>query len=305
MAVKLKDFFYYSKTDRGLLIAALGLLFVIVVLHLVLPSPPQEREGAGELSAFRQEVERAHSSRRDGKKRYTRKFDKKPSAYSRKASFTLAALRLHSFDPNEADSAELAAMGLPTTAVRSLVHYRQRGGEYRTAESVQRLYGMSDSLFVRLQPYLRLPEPQASPAVERYPVAEKYPAGTRIDLNTADTTQLKKIPGIGSGIARAIVGYRERLGGFYAVEQLAEVRYVTPQMYEWFMVEEPSLRPLRVNHDKLERLKSHPYLNYYQARDIIAERNARGDIKSLSRLSTYKDFTEKDFERLKPYLDFD
>lgn len=44
--------------------------------------------------------------------------------------------------------------------------------------------------------------------------AYKYPEGTLVDLSEADTTELKKIPGIGSGIARMIVAYRKRLGGF-------------------------------------------------------------------------------------------
>jgi competence ComEA-like helix-hairpin-helix protein len=139
----------------------------------------------------------------------------------------------------------------------------------------------------------------------QYPRAEKYPAGTQLDLNTADTTELKKVPGIGSGIARAIVNYRERLGGFYEVKQLAELKMVTPELLTWFIVSHPQVQKLRLNHDKLDRLRAHPYLNYYQARKIIDERNARGDIKSLSRLSNYKEFTEKDFERLQPYLDFD
>jgi competence ComEA-like helix-hairpin-helix protein len=304
--MKLKEFLYYSRTDRGLLIAALGLLFLIIVLRLAMPSKSTPSGGAGELSAFRQEME---DSAAKPKRTYARKVY--PSHGRRgpgKAPFTLASLRLHPFDPNQADSAELAAMGLPVTAVRSLVHYRQQGGSYRSARSVQRLYGMSDTLFARLQPYLRFPEEETdkeAPRALSYTPAEKYPAGTQIDLNTADTTELKKIPGIGSGIARAIVGYRERLGGFYDVTQLAEVRFATPEMQQWFVVSQPPSRLIRLNHDKLDRLRAHPYLNYYQARDIIAERNARGDIKSLSRLSLYKSFTEKDFERLKPYLDFD
>jgi competence ComEA-like helix-hairpin-helix protein len=323
MDLKMRKLFYYSKTDRRLLFAAFGLLLLIVALRIVLPSQPKSRsEEAEELSAFQQEMEAQKGRKKYGPSaRYGKYGTQKYSRYNgaRRTPFTLAALNLHPFNPNQADSTELAAMGLPTSAVRSLVHYREKGGQFRTVESLQRLYGMSDSLYQCLRPYIQLPAPRNSaypiasahsasrdslPALA-YTPAEKYPAGTVVDLNTADTTELKKIPGIGSGIARAIVNYRERLGGFYAVAQLADVRYTTPEMQQWFKVSQPALRPIRVNHDKLDRLRAHPYLNYYQARDILAERSARGDIKSLSRLSLYKDFTEKDFERLKPYLDFD
>ncbi|EKC54292.1 hypothetical protein LEA_15930 [human gut metagenome] len=64
--------------------------------------------------------------------------------------------------------------------------------------------------------------------------AYKYPEGTLVDLSEADTTELKKIPGIGSGIARMIVAYRKRLGGFYDTVQLKEVNYVDEDMLKWF-----------------------------------------------------------------------
>jgi competence ComEA-like helix-hairpin-helix protein len=324
----MKDFFYYNKTDRRLLLGAFGLLFVVLVLRFAKPSPGRVEKDR-ELAAYEQEMARQDSLKRSGYGRYKHQGYGRyrgdgyagGTSASRKAPFTLDALRLSPFDPNQADSAQLAGMGLPVPVIHSIIHYREKGGTYRTAESVQRLYGMSDSLFARLRPYLQFPAAGgssassfASSSVSRtaadtvrrvaYVPMEKYPAGTCIDLNTADTTELKKIPGIGSSTARAIVTYRERLGGFYAVEQLAEVRLATPEMQQWFKVEHPTLRILRVNHDKLNRLMAHPYLTYSQARDIIAEREARGDIKSLSRLSTYKEFTEKDFERLLPYLDF-
>ena len=63
---------------------------------------------------------------------------------------------------------------------------------------------------------------------KEYVKAFKYPEGTLVDVNSADTAELKKIPGIGSGIAGGIVRYRERLGGFYALIQLEEVKHVTP-----------------------------------------------------------------------------
>jgi competence ComEA-like helix-hairpin-helix protein len=306
----MNKFFYYDKTDRRLLALALGLLLVIVGLKICFPAFSwRPADDDAELSAFRHEMTAQDSLRRAGHyARYPRRPQGSRRSWSRPKPFTLASLRLQAFDPNQADSARLAAMGLPLYVVRSLTHYRQRGGVFRTAESVHRLYGMTDSLFACLQPYLQFPveaDTAASAVAVVYVPAEKYPAGTLVDLNTADTTELKKIPGIGSGIARAIVGYRERLGGFSSVEQLAEVRFVTPQMQQWFTVRQPVQRRIRVNHDRLDRLRAHPYLDYYQAKAIITERNARGEIKSLSRLSLYKEFTEKDFERLSPYVDFD
>ena len=133
----------------------------------------------------------------------------------------------------------------------------------------------------------------------------KYPEGTQIDVNSADTIELKKIPGIGSGIAGSIVRYRERLGGFYALNQLEEVKHVTPDLLKWFKLENDSIRKVEINKVGLDKLRAHPYLNFYQAKIIIEHRRTKGAIKSLSQLALYEEFAEKDLNRLSAYISFD
>ena len=140
---------------------------------------------------------------------------------------------------------------------------------------------------------------------KEYVKAFKYPEGTLVEVNSADTTELKKIPGIGSGIAGGIVRYRERLGGFYALSQLEEVKHVTPELLKWFKLENVSSRKLEINKASLDRLRAHPYLTFYQAKVIVEHRRKKGQIKSLSQLALYEEFTEKDLERLSAYISFD
>ena len=140
---------------------------------------------------------------------------------------------------------------------------------------------------------------------KEYVKAFKYPEGTLVEVNSADTTELKKIPGIGSGIAGGIVRYRERLGGFYALSQLEEVKHVTPELLKWFKLENDSIRKLEINKASLDKLRAHPYLTFYQARVIVEHRRRKGQIKSLSQLALYEEFTEKDLVRLSAYVSFD
>ena len=133
----------------------------------------------------------------------------------------------------------------------------------------------------------------------------KYPEGTKVDLNRADTTELQQVPGIGSGIARMIVAYRNRLGGFYTVDQLKEIEYVEDGLLKWFTVTTDSIRRIPVNRAGLDRLRNHPYLNFYQAKVIVEYRRKRGKLTSLSQLSLYEEFTEKDLQRLSHYLSFE
>ena len=299
-----KDFFYYTKSERRAVYAlCIGIALLLVAIWMVPDTSKSllaETPGVDSvaLKSFEKEVQSKSYSKRE-KKRFV----------AEEIPMSLTA-----FDPNMADSIELSRLGLPVYVVRNILKYRQKGGRFKTPESFSRIYGLEPDLFERLKPYIRIAEPKVAEAkkVDTITVRKvvekkvfKYPEGTLVDVNGADTTELKKIPGIGSGIAKAIVSYRSRLGGFYALEQLAEIEYMTPTLMKWFKLEEPVVRPLKVNEAGLETLRSHPYLNFYQAKVIIEHRRKKGKLKSLSQLSLYEEFTEKDLERLSAYLKFD
>ena len=223
-------------------------------------------------------------------------------------------IQLFSFDPNKADSIELSSLGLPSYVVRNVLKYREKGGRFRTADSFSKIYGLTEKQFNTLKPYIRIaqtdtPKKEKMDTMVAVVIPErkvfKYPEGTLVDVNVADTAELKKIPGIGSGIAKAIVAYRNRLGGFYSLSQLEEIDYVTPELLKWFKLEGGTIRKLDINRWGLDKLRSHPYLNFYQAKVIIEHRRKRGEIKSLSQLSLYEEFTEKDLIRLSAYVSFD
>lgn len=223
-------------------------------------------------------------------------------------------IQLFSFDPNKADSIELSSLGLPSYVVRNVLKYREKGGRFRSADSFSKIYGLTEKQFNTLKPYIRIaqtdtPKKEKMDTMVAVVIPErkvfKYPEGTLVDVNVADTAELKKIPGIGSGIAKAIVAYRNRLGGFYSLSQLEEIDYVTPELLKWFKLEGGTIRKLDINRWGLDKLRSHPYLNFYQAKVIIEHRKKRGEIKSLSQLSLYEEFTEKDLIRLSAYVSFD
>lgn len=302
-----KDFFYYSKSERK---AVFALSFLIVCLLVaILLAPEKETVIVEEPLAenVRTETDKveADSFQRVVEHREKKAVIKKTEAPSRKVV-------LAPFDPNLADSIELLDLGLSPYVARNVLRYREKGGRFRTPESFARIYGLTEDQFETLRPYIRISESfrQKTDTLtyvrrDTFAVVYKYPKGTLVDVGVADTTELKKIPGIGSGISKAIVGYRNRLGGFYSLEQLREVRFVTPEMMEWFKLDSISIRPLPVNRAGLDRLRNHPYLNFYQAKVILEHRKKHGEIKSLSQLSLYEEFTEKDLKRLSAYFSFD
>ncbi len=121
----------------------------------------------------------------------------------------------------------------------------------------------------------------------------------------ADTAELKKIPGIGSGIARLIVGYRQRLGGFYQIEQLKDIHLDVRQLQTWFSIKPEDIRRINLNRSSVDRLRSHPYINFYQAKAIVEYRKKKGSLTSLKPFTLYEEFTEADLERINHYVCFE
>lgn len=215
------------------------------------------------------------------------------------------------FDPNTADSVQLWRLGLQSWQIRNIYKYRARGGVYRRKEDFARLYGLTVKDYRRLEPYIRISSdylPAASLVKEevrdtlRHPV--KIKDDERVVLNTADTTQLKRVPGIGGYYAGEIVRYGRRLGGYVSVDQLDEIDDFPAESKKYFVISHPEPVLLNVNQLSLQQLKRHPYLNFYQAKAILDYRRLHGPLKSLDDLRLSSDFSAADIARLKPYVCF-
>jgi DNA uptake protein ComE-like DNA-binding protein len=142
-----------------------------------------------------------------------------------------------------------------------------------------------------------------------YTRAEKFAEGTVVELNTADTTVLKKIPGIGSAFAKRIVGYRALLGGYYSVTQLSEVYGIDEERYvalqPWFSADPSLVKKLHINTIPQDSLQRHPYISYAQAKVIVQLRRQKGKLTGWENLQLLNEFTESDKTRLQSYLSFD
>ncbi|MBR1388106.1 MAG: helix-hairpin-helix domain-containing protein [Prevotella sp.] len=137
-----------------------------------------------------------------------------------------------------------------------------------------------------------------------YQPRHKISEGEHVVLNTADTTALMTVPGIGAYYAKRILQYGQRLGGYVSVEQLDEIDDLPAGVKRYFVVEQPSPRKLNVNQLSLNELRRHPYINFYQAKAITDYRRLHGPIKSLHDLRLSKDFPQEVIDRLSPYVDY-
>lgn len=231
------------------------------------------------------------------------------------------------FDPNTADSTQLLRLGLAPWQVRSIYRYRAKGGIFRQPSDFARLYGLTRKQYRELRPYIRI-SPDYLPAADyyaprrtgnnarsvdssatkapryTYTARHKLRPGEHIAINSADTTQLQKIPGIGSAYARMIIRYRERLGGFITMAQVLESGPVPESALRYITIDATQVRKLNINKLSLNQLRRHPYINFYQAKAICEYRRLHGPLHSLEELRFSPDFPPAQIERLQPYVTF-
>jgi len=129
-----------------------------------------------------------------------------------------------------------------------------------------------------------------------------------VELNTADTLTLQLLYGIGPTFSKRIVGYRDRLGGFVNKEQLLEVYGITPEQVDRMRpnitIDTSLLRKIQINSAGLKQLAKHPYIEYYQARDIIRLRQQGVHFTTVEDLRAVPSMADSTLDRLSPYLDF-
>lgn len=247
------------------------------------------------------------------------------------------------FDPNVADSTQLLRLGLAPFQVRSIYRYRAKGGRFSTKDDFRRVYRLTNEQWERLSPLIRidrryqlvdvpqntprtysshnkglsvadavvkssdeivdsaLPEPMPRPA---YPI--KLTGDETVDINTADSAQLCRVPGIGPYFSRKIVWYRQRLGGYVSTEQLLQIEDFPADAIAWMVVEDTAVvSKLAVNRLSTRKLMKHPYMGYYRAQEIADYRRVHGPIRDVETLKTLPHFTHGDIQRLLPYLSFE
>lgn len=129
------------------------------------------------------------------------------------------------------------------------------------------------------------------------------------DINLADTTELKKIKGIGSVLSARIIKYRDWLGGFTSKEQLKEVYGLKDSVLLSldtlaFIAKEFKPKSLRINTLPSNDIKKHPYVSYNLANALDAYKFQHGTISSIDDLKQIKLFDSVVLQKLSPYLDF-
>lgn len=339
--MKFKDIFYLQKKDRQALLTLLAIIIVCVSLTFLVQEKQNDAPVTSQLDSTNSNQEKDASSakihhaskshplysKEEGMVHELFPFDPNTASAEDFERLGLESWQARSIIrfrekggifSRPSDFARV--YGITKRTYEVLLPFIQIADDYKPAADFygKEGYGRSGRRYTpyyndREERYRRYAQDNTSPSEGKaegktgtkvYSYPHKLRANEHIEINGADTTLLMKIPGIGSYYASRIVRYRERLGGFASAQQLEEIDGLPESSIAYIKIDEQQIRKMNLNKLTLNQLKKHPYLNFYQAKEICDYRRLKGPLHSIEDLKLLKDFPPDEIERLKPYICF-
>lgn len=218
---------------------------------------------------------------------------------------------LRSFSLDTVSAAFLVEAGFSPRQAEVVLRYRDASGGIHSEEQFRRCYVVSEAMADRLVPYIvfTAAEPEhAAESVGDAAVGEESSPQPLVEINSADSAQLRSVRGIGEKSVTAIMRYRELLGGFYSVEQLAELDVVTESNYERILTQiccdSCKISKIDINFAGPKELMRHPYVSAKALRRIVKQRQLKGGWSGIGEMIDQNILSEEEAERLAPYLRF-
>jgi competence protein ComEA len=324
-----RRYFGFSRAEtRGFVLLLLLALAAAIAPVLLRPTDPEYLPAADQrqLDAWSRDLTaRLDSNRAAHDRAYAARYPaRRPTAGASRYP-AVPQVRLAPFNPNTLTAEGWEARGVPHFVAGRIVNYGQKAGGFRAKSQVQRIYGLPDSVYQRLAPFMQLPDALPGRDASAYVGSrqafgaggaslpgrlERKPAHLQpFDLNLADTTQLMQIKGIGRGSAKGLVKYRAELGGYVNENQLPDFFMLrdAPDLVDslrkyTFVAAGFAPRPVHVNSASFDELWPHPYVGKPLARLLVAYRRQHGPFAAPDDLRQLKLLKEENFVKLRPYV---
>jgi competence ComEA-like helix-hairpin-helix protein len=318
-----KEYLSFSKKERN----GIFILLSIIILCLVAPFlyPYFIKHKNYDHSAFDKEISQLKMQLADsssGKKYYSKNFDRDSyqDNYNKyhqplESNYINTTSELFYFDPNTASANDWKRLGVKDKTIATIQKYISKGGHFYKPEDLRKIWGINTQLQSRLIPYVQIANKQKqysnsynnqTDKPSAYTFTNKKPVLKTVDINLSDTSSFISLPGIGSKLAQRIITFREKLGGFYSVEQVKETYGLPDSTYikikPKLVLSNSAVKQININTASLEELKSHPYIRYNLANAFIQYRNQHGNFSSVADIKKIMIITDDVFNKVSPYL---
>ena len=312
---ELREYFSFTKKERVGIFVLIGLIIIVFIAPYFFSSPASKID-PGKLAQFQNEITQLKSLHADDSS-FERKEDHEENHNSHHAldysTHQEEKSSLFYFDPNTTSPEQWKRLGIGDRTIHTIQNYLTKGGKFRAAEDLNKIYGMRHKDYERLFPFVHIknisshePENHNDSNRRNISFVKKENNLRIIDINHADSVQLMSLPGIGSRLASRIIRFRERLGGFYAVGQLGEVYGLTDSVIKsiqpWLTLGKDSLHQVDINTANVGTLKQHPYIRWEIAKAIIQYRDQHGPFKKPEDLLQIDLITGEAFSKVSPYI---
>lgn len=214
------------------------------------------------------------------------------------------------FDPNTTTLQDWQRLGLNVRTSKTILNYVSKGGKFYRPEDLQRIWGLPEGFYEWVKDFIVIHSVEKRDSRQYDNSKPKYEREERkpvfVNVNNADTTALIALPGIGEKLSARIIAFREKLGGFYSVEQIGETYGLPDSTFQKIkgrlQVDANEIRKLNVNTATKDELKTHPYIRWKLANTIVEYRNQHGAFKDLEELKNIVLIDEALYGQLRPYL---
>lgn len=304
---------FFTKKER---IGITMLVFIIVVYVLApyiynllyKPQPPNHSQFEKEIAQLnvQEDSSSGYAKRNDA-------YDRVHYQPSAKNNYGKAGRdELFYFDPNTLSVDGWIRLGIRGKTAQTIHKYVSKGGKFYMPEDIGKIWGLHPDEVQRLLPYVRI-EQKPLAGYNKYPATEPYKTDTKtkysianVEINTADTTAFIALPGIGSKLAARIIAFREKLGGFYKIEQVAETYGLPDSAFQKIksklVTGSSNVKKININTATVDELKAHPYLRYNLANAIVQYRLQHGNFAAVSDVKKIMLFTDDVYNKAAPYL---
>ena len=211
---------------------------------------------------------------------------------------------LFTFNPNTIDEESWLRLGVNAKTVKTIKNYLSKGGSFKRAEDIKKIWGMPEGLANQLIPFVSINDSKSQDDNKRQP--PHWVQKKQIELNASDVEQLESLPGIGPTFSKRIISYRNLLGGFYTLQQLKEVWGISDSLFngvlKFLIVDPGKSKKINLNTATITEFQKHPYFKYRIARALIDFRNQHGLYKRLEDIQKIILIDEQTYKKIIHYL---
>jgi competence ComEA-like helix-hairpin-helix protein len=304
------DYLSFSRKERiGLLVLTVILLVVFLLPDTINNTRTDKFTSADTSWITALKKLEIKESEHEEKKSYADQSTDKSYAYQYDRSLNHSS-NLFYFDPNTISFDEWKKLGLRDKTIHIIQNYTSKGGHFNKPEDLQKIFGLSQKDYERIVPFVKIesrPADKSSFAETKKEYEFKRPTPVVIDINIADTSAFIALPGIGNKLAARIINFREKLGGFYSIEQIGETFGLPDSTFQkiksYLKLDNVSVKKININTATVDELKTHPYIRYNLAKPIVAYRDEHGPFSKLEDIKNVMAITDEIYLKIVPYLE--